>query len=126
MVNVARLAALTEQEFSDIVESTSVIRGKLRVILTDASFVDFWWSTEIEGRFACHWERRHVDGRFFRHDNMPHAQWKNIKTFPKHFHDGDTGEIIESFLAEDPENAVREFLAYAQKKIDRRLNDFHF
>jgi len=42
MIDVARLAAIAEQEFSDIVESTSIIRGKLRVILTDASFVDFW------------------------------------------------------------------------------------
>jgi len=41
MIDVARLAAIAEQEFSDIVESTSIIRGKLRVILTDASFVDF-------------------------------------------------------------------------------------
>ncbi len=117
MVNVARLAAIVEQEFSDIVESTSIIRNKLRVVLTDASFVDFWWSAEIEGRFAHHWERRHVDGRFFRHDNMPHARWKTIKTFPRHFHDGETGGVTESFLSQVPEEAVREFLAYARRKL---------
>lgn len=58
-----------------------------------------------------------MDGRFFRHDNMPHAPWKTIKTVSKHFHNGDTGEVIESFLAEDHENAVREFLAYARRKL---------
>ncbi|MBI3913158.1 MAG: hypothetical protein HY327_03010 [Chloroflexi bacterium] len=117
MPSLEQLASIDEQEFPDIVESTSIIRDKLRVVLIDESFIDFWWSSEIDGRFACHWERTHVDGKHFRHNNMPHAKWKSVKTFPKHFHDGDTGEVIESFLSEDPEGAVREFLGYARGKL---------
>jgi len=69
--DLVELAAIAEQDFPDIVEATEIIRDKLRVVLTDESFVDFWRSTEIPGRFACHWERTHVDGKFFRHNNMP-------------------------------------------------------
>jgi len=50
---------------------------------------------------------------------MPHDKWKSVKTFPKHFHDGDTGEVIESFLAEDPESAIREFLAYVRTTLSK-------
>jgi hypothetical protein len=35
------------------------------------------------------WERRHIDGTIYRHDNMPHAQWQGVSSFPKHFHVGD-------------------------------------
>ena len=119
MADLPQLAAIAEQEFPDLVESSEIIRNKLRVVLVDESFIDFWWSAEIEGRFACHWERFHIDGKVFRHNNMPHAKWKSVKTFPQHFHDGDTGEVIESFLATDPEGAVREFLAYARTKLGR-------
>jgi hypothetical protein len=31
----------------------------LRVLITDGSYLDFWWSLEIPGRFAHHWERSH-------------------------------------------------------------------
>jgi hypothetical protein len=119
MPNLEKLAAIAEQEFPEIVESTSFIRDKLRVVLIDESFVDFWWSSEIEGRFACHSERGHVDGKYFRHNNMPHAKWKSVNTFPKHFHEGDAGEVVDSFLAEDPEQAIREFLRYARGKLTR-------
>ena len=117
MANLEGLSAIAEQEFSDIVDSTDIIRDKLRMVLVDGSFIDFWWSTEIAGRFACHWERTHLDGKIFRHNNMPHARWKSVKTFPQHFHDGESGEVVESFLADDPEGAVREFLAYARMKL---------
>lgn len=119
MPNLVALARIAEQEFADIVESTSIHRNKLRIVLIDESFIDFWWSSEIEGRFACHWERVHLDGKYFRHNNMPHLKWQSVKTFPKHFHDGETGAVSESFLADDPEQALREFLEYARRKLSK-------
>ena len=119
MADLARLASIAEEEFPDIVESTDIIRDKLRVVLVDESFIDFWWSAEIKDRFACHWERSHIDGKTFRHNNMPHSQWKSVGTFPQHFHDGDSGAVVESFLAIEPEGAVREFLEYARNKLRR-------
>ena len=54
MPNLKQLAAIAEQEFPDLVESTSIMRDKLRVVLIGESFIDFWRSSEIRGRFACH------------------------------------------------------------------------
>jgi hypothetical protein len=119
MPNLTQLAAIAAYEFTDIVESAEIIRDKLRVLLIDTSFIDFWWLSEIPGRFACHWERTHVDGKVFRHNNMPHAKWKEVETFPQHFHDGDSGEVVESFLANDPEGAVRGFLSYARDRLSK-------
>ena len=119
MPDLEQLSGIAEQEFSDIIESTEIIRDKLRVVLIDESFIDFWWSAEIPGRFACHWERTHIDGKIFRHNNMPHSKWQSVQTFPQHYHDGGTGEVIASFLANDPEGAVREFLAYARVRLNK-------
>jgi hypothetical protein len=93
------------------------MRDKLRVVLMDSSYIDFWWSTQIAGRYAHHWERRHVDGTMYRHDNMPHPQWQRVASFPKHFHVEGQPHVVESTIADDPEQAVRQFLAFAASKI---------
>ena len=110
MVDIGSLRTIVEREFSDVVVHTEVIRNKLRVLLSDGSYVDFWWAEEISGRFAHHWERRHIDGTIYRHDNMPHRMWEKVRTFPKHFHDGKQENVRESFLPDGPEEAVREFI----------------
>jgi hypothetical protein len=38
-------------------------------------------------------------------------------TFPKHFHDGSEGNVVESHVGDDPENALREFLAFVRQKL---------
>jgi hypothetical protein len=48
---------------------------------------------------------------------MPHLQWQQVASFPKPFHAGDQRTVMESHLADDPEEAVREFLTFAQSKI---------
>jgi hypothetical protein len=37
--------------------------------LVDGSYLDVWFSRKFPGRYAYHWERRHVDGSIYRHDN---------------------------------------------------------
>lgn len=117
MVNLYHLRRIAETEFADIVRSTDVMRGKLRVLLSDGSYIDFWWSSQIEGRFAHHWERTHVDGTIYRHDNMPHQRWRGVATFPQHFHDGNPGKVSESNLSTEPAEALREFLQFARDLI---------
>jgi len=117
MPDLERLRRIAETEFLPLVRSTIMLRDKLRVILVDGSYIDFWWSTQIPGRYAHHWERRHVDGTIFRHDNMPHPQWQAVSSFPKHFHSGDQQSVGDSSLAADPEEALRQFLTYAGSKI---------
>jgi hypothetical protein len=49
-----------------------------------------------------------------RHDNIPHAKWKFVKTFPKHFHNGSEENVIESNISDNPEKAIREFLKFVR------------
>ncbi|MGQ9626184.1 MAG: toxin-antitoxin system TumE family protein, partial [Anaerolineae bacterium] len=78
MIDLNKLSLIVAREFADIVVGTEIIRDKLRVALKDGSYVDFWWSASILGRFAHHWERTHVDGTIYRHDNMPHPAAKHL------------------------------------------------
>lgn len=118
MAGLFRLAQIAAREFVDIVVATAIMRDKLRVILRDGSYIDFWWSTRIPGRFAHHWERIHIDGAIYRHDNMPHPQWRNVSTFPQHYHEGHPGHVVDSLLPPDPpEDALRGFLSFARQKL---------
>ena len=74
MPDLESLGRLAEVEFLEIVQSTVIIENKLRATLIDGSYIDFWWSEEIPGRYAYHWERRRIDGTIYRHDNIPHIQ----------------------------------------------------
>jgi len=117
MPDLESLRRIAETEFLSVVRSTTIVRDKLRVVLVEDSYIDFWWSTQIPGRYAHHWERRHVDGTVYRHDNMPHPQWQGVASFPKHFHVEDQQTVTESALADDPEQAVRQFLTFVADKI---------
>ena|SRR5919198_1485387 len=117
MPDLERLRRIAETEFLALVRATTILRDKLRVVLVDDSYIDFWWSSQIPGRYAHHWERRHVDGTIYRHDNMPHPQWRGVSSYPKHFHAGDQQTVLESGLAADPEQALRQFLTFARSKL---------
>jgi len=117
MADLSALRRIAETDFADIVLGTRIVDAKLRVFFTDGSYLDFWWSLEIPGRFAHHWERSHVDGTIYRHDNMPHSRWASTSTFPQHYHDGSADRVGESQLSVDPEGAVREFLGFVRRLI---------
>jgi hypothetical protein len=117
VADLDRLGEIARIEFADIVVATKILDAKLRVMLADESYIDFWWSMEISGRFAHHWQRLHVDKTFFRHDNTPDKRWNNVATFPKHYHDGKYENVVESNISANPETALREFLSFARSKI---------
>lgn len=110
-----------ELKFSDILQSTELIRGtagrirKLRLYLIDNTFVDIWYSPD--GSYSYHWEQRAIRNAIYRHDNAPHQKWQNISTFPKHCHDGTQLNVTESFLPDDYEKAIEEFLRLVRKKM---------
>jgi hypothetical protein len=90
IIDARRLKEIAEIEFSDIVEDVIITDiNELRIILVDNSFIDVWYSLKLEGRYSYHWERRHLDNSIYRHNNAPHVRWQEVKTFPKHFHNGD-------------------------------------
>jgi hypothetical protein len=114
---LAKLAQLAEIEFADVVLGYDIIEGKLRLYIIDESFLDIWFSRQLKGRYAYHWERRHIDGDVFRWDNAKHEVWKSIKTFPHHFHEGIDNIVHESLLPEIPDQALRYVLIYVREVL---------
>ena len=106
------------KEFSDVVVDTRIIKLpsgeplKLRVHIVDGSFLDVWIS--ISGKYSYHRERRHVDGKIYRHDNAPHKAWKRTKTFPRHFHDGEEENVVDSEISSNSKEAIREVLRFVR------------
>ena len=118
IVNVQTLKDIAEIEFNDIVVDVIITDlNELRIILIDGSFIDVWFSLKLEGRYSYHWERRFIDGSIYRHDNAPHMKWRNITTFPKHFHDGSEDIVISSHISDNPELAPKEFLGFVSKHV---------
>ena len=117
----AALDAIALSEYRDIVERTASILSpagrmrKLRIYLLDGSFVDVWCSSK--GDYSFHWERRFINGSLYRHDNAPHAQWRHVPTFPKHFHNGRQDNVESSFISDPPEEALRDFLDFVRGKL---------
>jgi len=87
--------------------------------MRDDSFIDVWFSLKVSGRFSYHWERRHVDGIMFRHDNFPDTNWKIISTFPKHYHNRSQDAVEESNIDDDPFLALRQFMDFARSHLGR-------
>lgn len=112
-----RLAFIALREFPDVVVGTETVDGKLRIFITDDSFIDIWFSEKRKGIYAYHWERRMVDGTIYRHDNLPDRGARNLETFPKHFHEGSEENIRESSISDDPEQAVRQFLTFVRESL---------
>ncbi len=118
LINVERLREIAEVEFADIVVEAFIPDvNELRVILTDGSFVDIWFSLKLADRYSYHWERRAVDGTIYRHDNAPHKRWQSVATFPKHFHNANETNVVESYLSEVPGEALREFLSFVRDRM---------
>ena len=123
MIDLSIPRTIAEIEFPDIVKFTTIIDAKLRVILFDSSYIDFWWSFKFTNRFAHHWERRHIDDTIYRHDNAPHTKWQRLSTFPQYFHLKSDSNVVESSLSTNPETAVREFLTFAREIISKNSKD---
>lgn len=118
LVDTERLSEIAEIEFSDIVvEAVRPDVNELRIMLSEGSFVDVWYSLKLSGRYSYHWERRAIDGTIYRHDNAPHRRWQVVETFPRHFHDGSEAHVCESHLSEAPEEALREFLTFVRETM---------
>lgn len=118
IVPVNILKEIAEVEFSNIVVDVLTDLNTLRIIFTDESYCDIWFSLKLEGRYSFHWERTFLDGTIYRHDNAPHLNWENIKTFPQHFHNNSEYSVEESYLPEDSSAAIRYFLSFISDKMN--------
>jgi hypothetical protein len=116
-----KLGEIAEKEFADIVFKVQVVSGKLRLYITDGSYFDIWFSKKIKDRFAYHWERRQINGQVYRFDNHPHEEYKNMKNYPRHFHDGSERNVKESWFSKGHTQVLREFLSLIRDKLNDEL-----
>lgn len=118
-------AKRVKEQFSDVdvVVDVQILRLasgeplKLRLEIVDGSIADIYISET--GKYSYHWERRLVDGTIYRHDNAPHRNWRNVKTFPKHFHYGAEEVVEESYISDAPMLALEQFLEFARERLGR-------
>jgi hypothetical protein len=119
------LQQIAQREFADIVLDAQVLTlptgdaHKLRLDILDGSLLDVFISTS--GRYSYHWERRLTPaGDLYRHDNAPHKKWRNVTTFPRHFHNGGEDLVVASHISDNPHQAIREFLTFVRRKLVER------
>ncbi|MBE0428171.1 MAG: hypothetical protein IBX72_16245 [Nitrospirae bacterium] len=116
-----KILDIAVSEFKVIIESGQVLYSqsgepwKLRLYLYDNSFIDIYYS--IRGKYSYHWDRRLTSNKIYRHDNAPHEKWKDLPTFPKHFHNGSEDTVVSSDIDDNPELAVRQFLKFAASRL---------
>ena len=111
------LARIAEIEFSEIVSDSARMEEKLRLLLVDASYIDIWLSHTLKDRFGFHWERRHLDGTFYRYDNFPDTEWRAVNTYPHHFHNGSQEAVESATFSKDLTEGFRDFLRFAAAKV---------
>jgi hypothetical protein len=117
-----KLEQIALAEFADVVVNARVYflstgdPHKLRLDIVDSSLIDVFIS--VHGRYSYHWERRLIGaGDLYRHDNAPHTRWRDVATFPKHFHNGSENNVEESHISSQPDDAIREFLTFVRSKL---------
>ena len=116
MIDTGTLKNIIETDFAEIVDEVIIKEiNEVRILLIDHSFVDVWFSLKIKNRYSYHWERKFKDKTIYRHDNIPHLKWKNVATFPKHFHNGTEGKVEESYISDDIVDGTYEFIQFIRK-----------
>ena len=125
-VDVQALRDIAEIEFGDVIVE-AIIPGlnEVRIFVVDGSFIDVWFSLKLAGRYSYHWERQAIDGTIYRHDNAPHQRWREVSTFPDHFHDGSEHHVVPSCLHQDPNEALRQFLSIVRDRLKHLAKDHH-
>lgn len=119
MVDISKLQTIVINNYSDIVNKIDVIQiNQLRIYLIDNSYLDIWFSLKLNNRYSYHWERKNIDGAIYRHDNAPHLKWRDILTFPKHFHNKTEDNVEESHISDIPKKATKEMMNFIKVKLE--------
>jgi hypothetical protein len=111
------LRRVAEIEFGGLVAESQPLDEKLRLYLSDGSYIDLWLSRRLHERFGFHWERRHLDGTFYRYDNFPNTAWRDIASYPHHFHAGAQDTVISTPFATELRAGFREFMRFVAAKV---------
>jgi len=117
MTTLEIIRRIAQVEFGDIVTFSELLGKKLRLYLSDRSFIDIYISQTIKNRFAFHWERQHLDGKIYRFDNFPDTKWKKVRSFPYHLHSGSQNRVIKANFSQAIIAGFRDFMCFAQRNI---------
>ncbi|WP_052400192.1 toxin-antitoxin system TumE family protein [Geoglobus acetivorans] len=104
---------IVNEEFSDMVVNIELHPDRIRLILTDKSWVDIRYP--VEDKFSFHWQRSE---KIYRIDTAPHH--RNIKTYPRHIHLGSENNIVEDNVTEggkSPEDNFRRFMLWVRNTL---------
>ena len=115
MTNLQQIEFFLAEEFADIVSGSTIIEGKIRLFIVDGTYVDLWWSKVFDGRFSFHWQRE--EGKLYRLDNIPHKSWEKITSFPYHFHDGSSDNVVVNPFDSRPSEAIKDFMKFIRMKL---------
>lgn len=116
-----QLKSIVDTEFFDVSVNSEIIFShsgrarKLRINVIDGTFIDVWYS--LDGEYSFHWEQRGIRNSIYRHDNAPHLKWAAIKTFPKHCHNNTDENTSESYISDNPKEAIRQFIGIVREKL---------
>ena len=119
MSTIDDLKMVAEVEFSNIVKDTFFVDYKLRIILVDDSFIDVNLSKKLPDKFGFHWECGDKAGTVFRYDNFPDKSWKDISTFPYHFHSGSQENVQTSPFPLKVIEGFRSFMEFVKDKVNK-------
>ena len=111
------LRRIAQIEFGHLIADVLSMGEKVRMFLTDNSYIDLWLSRRLPERFGFHWERRHLDGTFYRYDNFPDTTWMRVSTFPRHFHNGSQEAVEAASFSADLTAGFREFMRFVGTKF---------
>jgi len=109
---------LIDKNISGIVSDVIYFENKVRVVLTDSSFIDIFISPLRKNVFSFHWQRR--DGSIYRLDTYPgEKRAKSLRTYPVHFHDGKHSNVTEPpfELGDSSFDNLEKFLRFILEKF---------
>lgn len=118
-MDIYKLKLIADIHYYDIVNFAYISNYKLRLVLFGGSFIDVNMSVIIPGKFGFHWETLNSKKEIFRYDNFPDPKWKNIETYPYHFHNGSQNNVVATPFPQDELNAFHAFMGFVKDKLNR-------
>jgi hypothetical protein len=117
MAEIDDLKRISKVEFDDIVKRVYMTGLKLRIILTNNSFIDCYLSRRLPDKFGYHWECMDDQKTIYRYDNFPDKNWISLETYPYHFHKGSQQNVEAPPFPTDIINGFRAFMEFVREKL---------
>lgn len=118
MPSIDDLRKIGEVEFADIVKDSMIIDHKLRIFLINNGFIDVSLSQKLPDKFGFHWEVTDLACTIFRYDNFPDKNWRNVSSYPYHFHNGSQQNVEASPFPLAIVDGFRAFLEFVRTKLE--------